>query len=84
MGVRQGPERTIAMTSLAPQPPSLAGSGWGFRNRGLAAVTTRGRVVGWRLGGGAEWREEEGAVAGFEGDSMEIPANEGVEGGDRE
>jgi hypothetical protein len=31
-----------------------------------------------------EWREEEGAVAGFKGDSMEIPANEGVTGRDRE
>jgi hypothetical protein len=28
-------------------------------------------------------REEEGAVVGFEGDSMEIHTNEGVAGGDR-
>jgi hypothetical protein len=86
MEVRQGLEGTIAMMSLVPQPPLPVGSRLGFRNRGLAAVTAQGGAVGRRLGGhGVEGREreEEGAVVGFEGDSMEIHTNEGVAGGDR-
>jgi hypothetical protein len=56
----------------------------GIQEPRLGSSDRASQTVGRRLGGTAEWREEEGAAAGFEGDSMEIPTNEGVAGGDRE
>jgi hypothetical protein len=72
---RPSADRTIATTSLAPRPPSTAGSRWGLRNRGLAPASARGRAAR------RSW--DEGETGRQRGGEKSVRASRATRGGDK-